>query len=174
MEGVCTGFSPGSSALLPDGGGETQNQNCMPVPTLINPDDPIGWHEFRTQDSVGKRRARRIDVWRDGDALEIDVGFQDSGTAPGGGDRIAIHEYIVKARAEGDPSLLTEVSAEPRILPFRECPGAVQNATRLLGAPLLEMRDRVLETLPGTLGCTHLNDVLRSMAETPRLAAYLS
>jgi len=174
MEGVCTGFAPGSSALLSDGTGEIKDQNCMPVPSLINPDDPMGWHQFRTQEGVGKRRARRIDVWRDGDVLEIDIGFQDSATSPDGGDRIAIHEYVVRARAQGDPSRLTDLSVDPCILPFRECPGAVQQAQRMLDAPLLEMRDKVLETLPGTLGCTHLNDVLRSMAETPRLAIFLA
>jgi hypothetical protein len=173
MEGVCTGFAPGSSALLPDGAGEIRNQNCMPVPSLINPADPLGWHELGVQDGVGKRRARRIDVWRDGEGLQIDVGFQDSGTSPTGADRIAIHEYLVAARAEGDPLSLASLSVDARILPFAECPGAVQHARRMLAAPLAEMRDRVLETLPGTLGCTHLNDVLRSMAEAPLLAEYL-
>ena len=173
MEGVCTGFAPGSSALLSDGTGEMKNQNCMPVPSLINPNDPLGWHEFRTQEGVGKRRARRIDVWREGEALQIDVGFQDSGTSPDGGDRIAIHEYLVSARGEGQPLSLTSLSVDPRILPFAECPGAVQHAYRMLATPLAEMRDKVLETLPGVLGCTHLNDVLRSMAETPLLAQKL-
>jgi hypothetical protein len=174
MEGVCTGFSPGSSALLSDGTGGIDNQSSTRVPSLINPHDPIGWHELRKQEGVGSRRARRIDVWREGDALAIDVGFQDSGTSPDGGDRIAIHEYVVTARAEGDPSRLTDLTVDARILPFPECPGAVQNARRMLGAPLLEMRDKVLETLPGTLGCTHLNDVLRSMAEIPLLADALA
>jgi hypothetical protein len=43
----------------------------------------------------------------------------------------------------------------------------------MLGTPLIELRAKVLETLPGIWGCTHLNDVLRSMAEVPQLAAQL-
>lgn len=172
MEGVCTGFAPGSSAL----GGETgrmKDQNCMPVPPLINPDDPLGWHDLAVQEGVGKRRARRIDVWREGNGLALDVGFQDSGTSPEGGMRIAIHEYRVAAKAAGDPLALTDLDVTPHILPFAECPGAVANAQRMLKIPLSDLRARVLDTLPGTLGCTHLNDVLRSMAEVPQLAARL-
>lgn len=44
---------------------------------------------------------------------------------------------------------------------------------RIRGTPLAELREAVLETLPGALGCTHLNDVLRSMAEVPVMAAHL-
>ena len=113
------------------------------------------------------RRARRIDVWREGEGLAIDLGFQDSGTAPDGGERIAIHEYHVAAHAEG--GRLTRLAVDPRILPFRECPGAAAKAQAMLGAPLSELRIQVLETLSGIEGCTHLNDVLRSMAEVPQL-----
>ncbi|MDM7957645.1 DUF2889 domain-containing protein [Blastomonas sp.] len=171
MESVCSGFAPGSSALASAGGSRTEDQNCMPVPTLVHPEDPNGWHSIVVQEGVGMRRARRIDVWRDGDALEIDIGFQDSGTAPNSKDRIAIHEYHVRARAE--QGRLTELVVDPRILPFRECPGAVAHAQRMLGAPLHELRTQVLENLHGILGCTHLNDVLRSMAEVPHMASAL-
>ena len=40
----------------------------------------------------------------------------------------------------------------------------------LLGKDLRRFRLEVLEQLPGILGCTHLNDVLRSMADVPQLA----
>jgi hypothetical protein len=169
MEGVCSGFAPGSSALL--NAGPSKDQSFAIVPSLLNPDDPDGWHRLGIQDGVGMRRARRIDVWQDGDGLAIDVGFQDSGTAPDGGDRIAIHEYHVTARASD--GLLADLKVDARILPFRECPGAVAHAQRMLGTPLGELRAKVLETLPGTLGCTHLNDVIRSMAEVPQLSALL-
>jgi Protein of unknown function (DUF2889) len=169
MEGVCTGFAPGSSALLRVG--PDKGQSCTPVPSLLNPDDLDGWHTLGIQEGVGMRRARRIDVWRERDGLAIDIGFQDSGTTPEGGDRMAIHEYHVVARAE--QGRLVKIEVDPRILPFVECPGAVAHAQRMLDAPLADLRTKVLETLPGTLGCTHLNDVLRSMAEVPQLAALL-
>jgi Protein of unknown function (DUF2889) len=172
MEGVCTGFSPGSSALVPEGGGAIGAQSRTRVPPLVNPADPAGWHDLNAQAGVGMRRARRIDVWADGDGWAMDIGFQDSGTAPDGGERIAVHEYHVTARAVD--GILADLVVDPRILPFRECPGAVVHAQRMLGKPLVEMRAAVLETLPGTLGCTHLNDVLRSMAEVPMMMERVS
>jgi hypothetical protein len=168
MEGVCTGFSPGSSALRGDRGTHMKDQNCISVPSLINPDDPDGWHELAIQEGVGMRRARRIDVWHDGADLAIDAGFQDSGTQPHSADRIAIHEYHVRAGAKDGK--LSELKIDPRILPFQECPGAVVHAQRMLGTPMADLRAAVLTTLPGILGCTHLNDVLRSMAEVPVMA----
>jgi hypothetical protein len=171
MEGVCTGFSPGSSALVGVGGARMKEQSCTIVPSLINPDDPDGWHTLPNQDGVGMRRARRIDVWADGDAFAIDVGFQDSGTQPDSDERMAIHEYHVSARTNA--GALADLKVDARILPFQECPGAVAHAQRMLGAPLSDLRTKVLDTLPGILGCTHLNDVLRSMAEVPQLAAQL-
>lgn len=61
----------------------------------------------------------------------------------------------------------------PMILPFRECPGASVKATRMIGRNVAEFRSAVLETLPSTLGCTHLNDVLRALSDVPTLARLL-
>jgi Protein of unknown function (DUF2889) len=170
MEGVCTGFSPGSSALQRESGAPA-DQSSTVVPSLIHPDDPDGWHTLAVQEGVGMRRARRIDVWREGGELAIDVGFQDSGTQRDSEERVAIHEYHVRASTKA--GAVSSLKIDPRILPFRECPGAAANAQRMLGTPLCDLRAKVLETLPGTLGCTHLNDVLRSMAEVPQLASQL-
>ena len=169
MEGICIGFRPGSTALQADGAPRQDLQNNARVVPLPAPDDPIGWHEVTQQDgAVGMRRARRLDVWREGDELRMDVGFQDSATSPNGG-RVAIHEYIVRASANAGTHELTMLDPEPRILPYGECPGAVGTSRRILGGKLDDMRQSVLEKLPGTLGCTHLNDVLRSLADAPAL-----
>lgn len=172
MTDICAGFEQGSTALLPDGSGH-KAQNSAEVPSLRNPDDPEGWHDFFDHAPVSMRRARRIDVWRDGADTRIEVGFQDSGINPDGG-RTAIHEYLVFAVARGPDLVLAEIEVDPRILPYRECPNAAPNATRMIGLKLADFRRSVLDTLPGPLGCTHLNDVLRSMAEVPHLAAQLS
>jgi hypothetical protein len=169
MEGICAGFRPGSSALNPDGTGSSATQSATPVPGLLHPDDPYGWHELPEQEGVGMRRARRIDVWRQGGMVCIDAAFQDSATSPAGG-RIAVHEYLLSATVEARDFVLSALHVEPRILPYRECPTATPNAQRVLGTRLNDMRQAVLRELPGTLGCTHLNDVLRSLADVPRLA----
>jgi len=172
MEGICAGFRPGSSSLFTDGTHNPANQSCTPVPPLPHPDDPLGWHRFTEQDGVGMRRARRIDVWFD-DLMRIDVGFQDSATSPAGG-RIGLHEYRVAATADAATGRLLSIEVDPRVLPYPECPAASPNARLLEGAPLGGFRLEVLDRLPGVLGCTHLNDVLRAMADVPRLVTQLS
>ncbi len=172
MEGICTGFAPGSSALGADGR-PSPMQSSAPVPPLPHPDDPDGWHELPVQEGVGMRRARRIDLWRDGGGtLYVDAGFQDSATAPAGG-RIAVHEYSLMATADAASGKLTAVHARPHVLPYPECPGAAPNVDRLIGEPLATLRGAVLKILAGTLGCTHLNDALRALAEAPQLAERL-
>ena len=167
MEGICIGFAPGSSALLADGSSSPSQSSTAVVP-LENPADALGWHPLVAQGGVGMRRARRIDIWRDGNVINIDSGFQDSATSPAGG-RVAIHEYGVRATADMARGELTAVTADPRILPYPECPGAAGNVQRLVGVNLLDLRKTVLSKLAGTAGCTHLNDVLRALAEVPQL-----
>jgi hypothetical protein len=167
-EGICTGFAPGSSAFVVAG----TNRDGTPTPDLRNPDDPDGWHAMTAQDGrIGLRRARRIDV-RLTDVIVIDSAFQDSATTSAGG-RAVVHEYRLMATADPRSLQLLSVEAEPRVLPFVECPGAAMNASRLLGTPLPELRDRVLAELKGTAGCTHLNDALRALAEVPVLVKHL-
>ncbi len=166
-EGICSGFSPGSSAF-----DLRTNRDGTPTCDLRNPEDPQGWHEFTVQDGkVGLRRARRIDVQLT-DVIVIDSAFQDSATTSAGG-RAVVHEYRLRATADARSLRLLSIDAEPRVLPFVECPGAAANAARLLGTPLPELRDKVLAELKGTAGCTHLNDALRALAEVPVLVQHL-
>jgi Protein of unknown function (DUF2889) len=166
-EGICSGFAPGSSAFSPK-----TNRSGTPTSDLRNPDDPEGWHAFTAQDgSVGLRRARRIDV-RLGKDILIDSAFQDSATTSSGG-RAVVHEYRLTASADHKSLRLRSIEAEPRVLPFIECPSAVNNVGLLLDTPLPELRDKVLAELKGTAGCTHLNDALRALAEVPVLVQHL-
>jgi hypothetical protein len=102
----------------------------------------------------------------------VDAGFQDSGSNPDGG-RTAIHEYRVYAEIDPVSGQLLALQALPLILPYRECPGASVKATRMIGKDAREFRGSVLESLPSTLGCTHLNDVLRALADVPALSELL-
>lgn len=162
MEGVCFGFRPGSSSLAADGA-PAPSQSAARVGDLRRPEDPHGWHAYDEQVGVGMRRARRIDVWLD-DLIRVDSAFQDSATDPAGG-RVAVHEYALRAAVDPESLTIVSLEAEPRVLPYRECPGAVANVARLIGAPLAGLRLRVLRDLKGTAGCTHLNDALRALAE---------
>jgi len=172
MEGICAGFRPGASSLDDHGRPRHDIQSSARVESLVNPDDPAGWHSLAAQKGVGMRRARWIDIRRDGGNVRIEAGFQDSSTAPHGG-RDAVHEYRVSATADWNEMVLRSLVADPRVLPYRECPAAAANINRLVGTPLKDFRNEVLDQLPGTLGCTHLNDVLRALADVPRLAVML-
>jgi hypothetical protein len=168
---VCTGFAEGSSALqlIMDTASRAAHSSVEVTP-LVNPADPQGWHQMlEPGPGPNSRRARRIDVWTEGDLLQIDAGFQDSGLTPEG-KRVAIHEYHVRAEADLDTLTLRKLEAKPLILPFAECPGAVLKASKMIGQPLGEFRRRVLDTLPHTEGCTHLNDVMRALSDAPKLA----
>ena len=168
MEGICSGFRPGSSALEEVGSGH----NVVPVPPLTDSTDPLAWHRFDPVPAVAMRRARRIDVWRQGNELVIDAMFRDTCWEPDGTE-VAVHEYALAATADAATGVVTTVTADPRVLPFAECPGAAPNASFIVGAPLAELRAAVLERIRATDCCTHLNDALRSLAEVPVLAAAL-
>ena len=172
MEGVCIGFRPGSPALID--GVPGPDQNFRPVDSLDIVNDPHGWHVLTPQRGVSARRARRIDVRFDGESgrILIDAHFQDSAPLPSG-ERVAVHEYMLEAVADADSMTLLSIRADPRILPYDQCPMAILNIGQLAGTPLVQLRDEVLARLARTEGCTHLNDMMRSLAEVPQLAAAL-
>lgn len=173
MLNICTGFTEGASSLSEDGSVDHGDQSSTKVGPLANPDDGIGWHGMPEQTGRPQaRRARRIDLWRAEGVIKVDAAFQDSGPNPEG-TRTAIHEYRVYAEIDEQSQNLLSLQALPLILPFRECPGASIKAARMVGLDVTEFRQVVLDTLAGTLGCTHLNDVLRALADVPNLARAL-
>jgi len=172
-ENVCIGHAPGSSAFDLSRRTEPESLAAAAAPDLRRPDDPEGWHAFTSQQAgAGLRRARRIDVWLD-QVIVIDSAFQDSGSTPEGG-RVALHEYSLRVTADPKSLEVLSVLAEPRVLPFVECPSATLNLSRLVGTPLPKLREAVLAELAGVAGCTHLNDALRALAETPALLSRLT
>ena len=143
------------------------------VGKLANRDDSLGWHAMEPMQGVRQRRARRIDLWREGDVIVVDAAFQDSGSTHDGGIA-AIHEYRVHAEISAASGRLEALQVIPHILPFQECPGASIKATRMIGTNIADFRETVIETLPTTQGCTHLNDVLRALTDVSVLAGKLA
>jgi hypothetical protein len=171
MTDVCAGYQHGSSALQPDGT-LRWSQHRTPAPDIDAVDDDLAWHRHACPEGVAMRRARRIDVRAAGPVIHVDAFFQDSSTLPAGG-RQAIHEYTLTARADLETGTVRAVTPVPRVLPYDECPLAVGNVGVLAGLPLRDLRGAVLERLRGPLGCTHLNDMLRALADVPDLARHL-
>jgi hypothetical protein len=171
MAGICIGFQPGSSALRPDGTPRWEQRN-WPAVDIDAVDDDLAWHRHPRPAGVTMRRARRIDVWLDGDVIAIDAFFQDSCAVSGGG-RQSLHEYTLTAQADPATGAVRTLTPVARALPHNECPLAVGEVQALAGVPLGQLRGAVPERLRGTLGCTHLNDMLRALADVTVLAGPL-
>ena len=70
-------------------------------------------------------------------------------------------------RAVIDPinSVVVDIVAQPDVLPWMECPNAVDSAGRLKGRTFTDLRQWVGRAMTGTSTCTHLNDTLRSLSD---------
>ncbi len=86
------------------------------------------------------------------------------------GAEVVLHEYAVTASGAGDR--VGAVSAEPRVLPFPECPAAARAVGDLVGCDLSALSTSVPELLTGIRSCTHLNDLLRALGGVAALVAH--
>jgi len=139
---------------------------------LANPQDPWAWHELHRAPEVCFRRRRRVDIWRETDSIEVDAHYRDSVW----GDQhaeLSLHEYSLRATFNPKSRTLLSVAVTPRVLPFPECPSASQHATNLIGTSVDDFRTNVDQRLNGLECCTHLNDMLRGLAQVPTLARLL-
>jgi hypothetical protein len=170
---LCAGWQEGGSLLanLVDGG--SPSTLGPPVPSVLEPDDPDAWHELEPLPPNGMRRARRLDVWRGDDALtHVDVFFRDSMMQPDG-EETGVHEYTLEATVDPATMVVVACRAEPRVLPWRECPEAIASAGRVVGWDVEQLRPEVRTRLVGPTTCTHLNDVLRGLEDVAWLSRAL-
>jgi hypothetical protein len=167
---ICSGLRPGGWAQTAREAGHDQGHALRPAGDISTPGDPWGWHELPQHPPMAMRRHRRIDVLPDGDVLHVNAFFRDSGWDPDGSENV-VHEYTVDADVDAASGTLAAVTATPRVLPFPECPWAAPHASQLVGLPVGTFRTGVQETLRELECCTHLNDMLRCLAEVPALAA---
>jgi len=170
---ICSGLRPGGSAHVAFASGSHGGHAMRRAGALVIDGDPLAWHEFPERPVVCMRRQRRVDVIPDGDELVVDAFFRDSSWEPDGTE-MALHEYTVSARVDAESLTLAAVAARPHVLPFPECQWAPEHVVLLLGRPVQTFRAEVQTTLMELQACTHLNDMLRCLAEVPALAAALS
>jgi len=175
MVDVCAGWAAGTSMALSFAArGKGPWIMGPPAPELGDPADPLAWHTLPTLSQGTVRRARRTDVSPppspDTTIWQVDVMFRDSYTE-GDGSQTVIHEYAVRATADLSTGRLVDIVADPRVLPATECPAAAASAGNLIGASLSGLRLQVRRQLRGTHTCTHLNDLLRTLADLPALQA---
>ncbi len=140
------------------------------APDLQSSDDALAWHDLEPMVPRSIRRRRRLDMVA-GEPLTMDVHFRDSHL---GTDELedVLHEYSLAVAL--DASLcVTRSEATVRVLPWPECPSAVASAGRIVGQPVTALRELVSAEFKGTSTCTHLNDVLRSLAGATALVKAL-
>jgi hypothetical protein len=137
--------------------------------------DPLAWHELADLGAGEMRRLRRTDVGLDPThpgILVVDGMFRDSYLDSDGVESV-VHEYGLSVRIDRDALTVLAIAAEPRVLPWQECPMAVASSGRLVGQRLTGLRTHVRGELTGTSTCTHLNDLLRSLDDVAVLARAL-
>jgi hypothetical protein len=168
---LCAGWKAGGTIM------QGFAENNPPVvtgpeaPSLDDGDDPLAWHELPGPLPVhGMRRRRRIDVLpsADGRTWEVDAHFRDSYRDDWG--ETVVHEYTVLATVDAATSTVRDADATPRVLPWFECPEAAASAGRLAGRTLESLRAGVRAEFLGASTCTHLNDMLRALADVATLA----
>lgn len=142
---------------------------------VTEPDDPLAWHALAAPAPGTVRRQRRTDIVPAADGLtaRITAWFRDSHHEPDGTPSV-LHEYSLSASVEMASGRLVSVQADPRVLPAAECPSAAASASLMTGEPLADLRRLVRQEMRGPGTCTHLNDMLRSLADVPGLLAWSS
>lgn len=146
-----------------------------PAPPLDAPGDPLAWHPVAALPPHGMRRCRRLDLMAPAGpgGWLVDAHFRDSHFDEDGRETV-LHEYTVAAEIDPVAARVRSITAQVRVLPWTECPGAVASAGRLAGMSVAELRERVRRELVGRTTCTHLNDTLRSLADLSVLVRQLS
>lgn len=135
-------------------------------------DDPWAWHALPPLPPSAMRRRRLLDVaaapGTDGARLAVLAWFRDTHTDEAGTETV-LHEYSLTATIEATTGLVLACAATPHVLPWDECPAAAASAGQLVGRSLATVRTTVAKELRGIGVCTHLNDLLRSLAYVPVL-----
>jgi DUF2889 family protein len=171
---LCAGWKAGGTIMQGFAENNPPVVTGPPAPSLDDGDDPLAWHELPGPLPVhGMRRRRRIDVQpaetgsADMTVWNVDAHFRDSYVDDEG--ETVVHEYTVVARVDAVTSVVLEAVATDHVLPWFECPEAVASAGRLAGRSLDSLRAGVRAEFLGASTCTHLNDMLRALADVGEL-----
>lgn len=165
----CAGFITGGLLMTSFEAGDTAVVTG-PVAPDLDGCDRDGWHEMPSLPLYGMRRRRRIDVFTADTppVIEVDAMFRDTFVRADSVETI-IHDYTLRATVQSGTGTVLSCEASPRVLPWQECPGAVDSARRITGLTLAQLHSWVRNELDGPSTCTHLNDLLRSLADAAAL-----
>ena len=169
---ICSGWRSDGTMMVALRSGRNMPVSVGPkAPRLEAPDDPLGWHDIGAMTAGSMRRQRLIDV-TGSHPLVVHAMFRDSHKAIDGLETV-LHEYSVEALVNRESMRVESCQAAPHSLPWPECPEAAGSALRLVGEEVHNLREFVRVNLSGVGTCTHLNDLLRSLADVTVLARLL-
>jgi hypothetical protein len=166
MTDMCSGWRAGGGAVNSIGAGQgVPFQDCPEAPDLTAA-DPDAWHAIPPLAADCMRRRRLVDVIsdEDGSGASLWAMFRDT-VGEADGSELVLHEYAVTGRLERTERgmALVSVAADPKVLPFMECPAAASEVSALAGTLLGDLPVVVPVALFGVASCTHLNDLLRNV-----------
>jgi len=169
---LCAGWAADGAmmTLIREHGRSPAPMGCD-APPVARADDPDAWHDLPDLAPNAMRRLRRLDVMppaSDDEPASVDVFFRDSHVDAEGRETI-VHEYSVTATVDLATRTVVAIEAHADVLPWQECPQAVDSASRLVGHTLAGLRPYVRGEFIGTTTCTHLNDVLRGLTDVDHM-----
>lgn len=169
---ICSGWRSDGTMIV-----SLRSRGHIPVPMgpaandLVPADDPMAWHDIPPLPMGAMRRRRLVDVTA-GAPHVVYAMFRDTHVDPDGTETV-LHEYSLTATLDPASLALDGCEARPQVLPWTECPLAAASATGLDGHAVDDLRELVGRQFKGTTTCTHLNDLLRSLADLGRLVTLL-
>lgn len=169
MADVCAGWATGGTML--DALARTGTFPVPvgpPAPPLATSGDPLAWPVLEPMAPGSVRRVRRLDLV-EGDPLVVEVYHRDSHLDVDGAEDV-LHEYTLRATVDPSTLVVGGAVARAHVLPWPECPAALASADRVVGLPLADLAVVIGAADVGTSTCSHLDDLLRSMAGLAALA----
>lgn len=167
---LCAGFISGGVLMTSFEAGDPAVVTGPAAPELVDPEDPVAWHPMPALAVHDMRRLRRIDVSAGATTglVSIEAMFRDSYVR---GDEVetVIHEYVLSANVDVRSRSVVDCRATARVLPWQECSAAPASVEAIRGMTLSELHSRVRVEFTGIHTCTHLNDLLRSVADADAL-----
>lgn len=165
MTDICSGWRAGGTAAVGIAAGDGVPVQDTPEAPDLTGSDPHGWHRISPLSADWMRRRRLVDVDFEDDGRRANVWamFRDSVGGDDSSTEFVLHEYALEGTLEmsNEGWILRTVRADPRVLPFWECPLAGPEVVALDGTLLADVSKNLPTHLPGIKSCTHLNDLLR-------------
>ena len=170
MRNLCAGWAEGATPMRTmDAGLPMPLPGVVPLPAARQT-DPLATEPRLALQPGEVRRTRRLDVVP-GSTATVFADFRDSWCDQDGNVGV-LHEYVVTATLASD-GVITSIAAEPRVLPYDECTLAAASPQRLVGRDIEDVAGEV-RAGAGTATCSHLDDLLRTLATVPRLVTSFS